>query len=163
MSYNPNGPRNSGMMNTGTTGTTGTTGLGMNRTEIETPRTIPVEGLGAETPESLRDRAQHLATTVKDKATALGSQVSDRVNSGVTSVGEKMSDMANVLRDRAPDQIAPYADRAARSLERAGHYLQEQSMSDFVDDLSGIIQRHPIPSMLTGITLGFLLARNSRR
>jgi hypothetical protein len=149
MSYNPNGPRN----------TSGSTGYG-----TSTPvQTAPVETHVEEAAESLRDKAEHFASNVKDKASELGSTVADRANSAVNTVGERISDVAGALRDKAPSSLAPYADRAADTLERAGSYLQHSDFGDFFDDVSGIIRRHPVPAMLTGVALGFILARNSRR
>lgn len=156
MSYNPNGPRNT--MGTGY-GTTGTTGSGY---DVGTSRTIPVTET-EETAEGLRAKAEQLASTVKDKASQLGTTMSDKANAAVTTMGEKMADLGHSLRDRAPNALAPYADRAASGLERAGQYLQEGDLGDFVDDVAGIIRRHPIPAMLTGVAIGFLVARNSRR
>jgi len=149
MSYNPNGPRNT----TGTTFGTGTTGT--SSSYESTGRTLPVE---TET-EGLRSKAEHLASTVKDKAAQFGSTVSDKANSAITSMGEKMSDMGHSLSEKVPTSLAPYAE----GLERAGQYLQRQDIGDFVDDLSGIIRRHPMPAMMTGVALGFLLARTARR
>lgn len=167
MSYNPNGPRGT----TGTTGTTGTgttgmggTGMGssgmgtsssydtMNRSgdvDVE----VELEG------QSLRSKAENLASTVKDKASQLSSTVSEKANTAITSMGEKMTDMGHALRDKVPNSLQPYAE----SIERAGQYLQRQDLGDFVNDLSGIIRRHPMPAMLTGVALGFFLARTARR
>lgn len=108
---------------------------------------------------NLRAKAEDLATTVKDKASQFGTTVSDKANAAVTSVGEKMSDMGHALSEKLPTSLAPYAD----SIEKAGQYLQRQDLGDFVDDVSGIIRRHPMPAMMTGIALGFLLARTAKR
>jgi len=166
MSYNPNGQRN----NLGTTGATA--GMGMPSSATSglgtiggTSRTIPTTTSESteSAAESLRGKAEQLASTVKEKATELGCQVSERANAAVTSVGETMSSMAHSLRDHLPSSVPTYADRAADTLDRAGQYLQQQDLGDFVDDLSGMIRRNPIPSVLTGVALGFLLARSSRR
>jgi hypothetical protein len=176
MSYNnPNGPRN----NIGTTGTSGTSGLGTTGGSLGSSsaglgttggvsRTIPLSdtsSTGTETSaEGLRGKAEQIASTVREKASELGSQVSERANAAVTSMGGTISQVANQLRGgNIPSSVAPYADRAAESLDRAGQYLQQRELSDFVDDVSGMIRRNPIPSVLTGIALGFLLARSSRR
>lgn len=175
MSYNPNGPRNTMGTNVGTggtTGTSGTSGFGTTSTGgttgtggFTTSRTdYEVTTSTTEQPaEGLRQKAEHLASNVKDKASAIGAQVSDKANAAVSSMGEKMSDLGNVLRENAPEAVAPYADRAAQTLERAGNYLAHGDFGDYFDDLSGLIRRHPVPAMLTGVAIGFLLARNSRR
>jgi len=170
MSYNPNGPRNTMGTNLGTSSTSGTPGTGgftTPRTDYDvttgTVRSTSVESTTEPAAEGLRQKAEHLASNVKDKASQLGSQVSDKANAAVSSMGEKMSDVASALRERAPESMAPYADRAADTLERAGNYLAHGDFGDYFDDVSGLIRRHPVPAMLTGVAIGFLLARNSRR
>lgn len=175
MSYNPNGPRNNtGMSNYGTPGSSS---LSSTRTDFETETTEESEGL--------RAKAEHLASNVKDKASQLGSQVSekasqlgsqvqdkasqfgsqvhDKASAAMSSVSEKFSDMAGAVREHVPAAVAPYAERAADTLERAGSYLKEHDLGEFMDDVTGLIRRHPMPAMLTGVALGFLLARNTRR
>jgi ElaB/YqjD/DUF883 family membrane-anchored ribosome-binding protein len=110
-------------------------------------------------PETLRQKAENLASTVKDKASQLSSSAADKANTAITSMGEKMSNVGHTLREKAPTSLQSYAE----SIERAGQYLQRQDLSDFVEDLSGIIRRHPMPAMMTGIALGFLLSRTAKR
>jgi ElaB/YqjD/DUF883 family membrane-anchored ribosome-binding protein len=158
MSYNPNGPRN----------TVGTS-LGTSRTELESTTgrtTMPGGQQGTEsTTDTLRNKASELGARaseagaqVRERAAEIGHQVSDRASQGVHSVGERMSDMANSLRERAPESVQPYADRAANTLERAGEYLQTSTLNDFFDDMSSVVRRNPVPAMLTGVAVGFLLA-----
>jgi len=158
MSYNPNGPRSA----TGTTfgagtSTSGTTGMGTSAYD-SAKKDIDVE-VELEESHGLRAKAENLASSMKDKASQIGSTVSDKANSAVTSMGEKMSDVGHALREKVPTSLAPYAE----GIERAGNYLQRQDIGDFVDDLSGIIRRHPMPALLTGVAFGFLLARTAKR
>lgn len=155
MSYNPNGPRN-------TSGTTYGTGTGSSTGTSAYEAATRSNDLDVEVDldkKNLRAKAEELATSVKDKASQLSTTVSDKANAAVTSMGEKMSDMGHALREKVPTSLAPYAE----SIERAGQYLQRQDLGDLVDDVSGIIRRHPMPAMLTGVALGFLLARTAKR
>jgi hypothetical protein len=54
------------------------------------------------------------------------------------------------------------ADRTARGLEDAGRYLQEEGLSGMADDFTDLIRRNPIPAVLIGIGLGFMIARACR-
>jgi len=47
----------------------------------------------------------------------------------------------------------------AQTLESSGRYLQEQGLEGIGEDLSAVIRRHPLPSVLVGICLGFCMAR----
>jgi hypothetical protein len=54
------------------------------------------------------------------------------------------------------------AESVASSLEQGGRYLQQEGFSGVGDDLTNLIKRNPIQSMLVGIGIGFLLARVTR-
>jgi hypothetical protein len=47
----------------------------------------------------------------------------------------------------------------AGALESSGRYLEEQGLSGIGEDLTNLIRRNPLPAILLGIGLGFLLAR----
>jgi hypothetical protein len=51
----------------------------------------------------------------------------------------------------------------AEKLEVAGSYLQERDVNHMLSDLSGMIRRYPVPSLLIGLGIGYLLARGTRR
>jgi hypothetical protein len=70
-----------------------------------------------------------------------------------------------VIRDRAPHEgtIGTAATAVADKLDVAGSYLQRKDLDHMVDDLSGMIRRYPIPSLLVGLGIGYLLAKSTRR
>jgi hypothetical protein len=47
----------------------------------------------------------------------------------------------------------------ASTLEQGGRYIQEEGLSGMTDDLTNLIKKNPIPALLFGIGIGFLLAR----
>jgi hypothetical protein len=51
----------------------------------------------------------------------------------------------------------------ASALDSSGRYLEEQGLSGMAEDVTNLIRRNPIPAMLIGVGLGFLLARLTRR
>jgi hypothetical protein len=55
------------------------------------------------------------------------------------------------------------ATAVAEKLDVAGTYLQEKDLNHVLDDLSGMIRRHPVPALLIGLGVGYLLARGTRR
>jgi hypothetical protein len=54
------------------------------------------------------------------------------------------------------------ASGVASALDSSGRYLEEQGLSGMADDVTNLIRRNPIPAMLIGVGLGFLLARLTR-
>jgi hypothetical protein len=50
----------------------------------------------------------------------------------------------------------------AGALETSGKYLEEKNLTGMVDDLTDLVRKNPIPALLIGVGLGFLLARTLR-
>jgi len=75
-----------------------------------------------------------------------------------------MQNLGEKVRDRAPDSgfLGTAADKVAGGLESAGKYLEDKNLSGMAEDLTGMIRRNPIPALLIGVGLGFLLARTLR-
>jgi hypothetical protein len=51
----------------------------------------------------------------------------------------------------------------ASGLESGGQYLQQQGIKGVADDLTQLIRRNPIPALLLGVGLGFVVARATMR
>jgi hypothetical protein len=114
--------------------------------------------------EDARAKAGEVADTVRAKASEAGAQVADTVNDAMTSTGEQLSSVAQSVRERAPaGQIGQVASATADALDRGGRYLQDQDLAGVRSDLEAIIRRYPIPSLLVGAGVSFLLARSLRR
>jgi hypothetical protein len=47
----------------------------------------------------------------------------------------------------------------ADTLEGAGKYLEDKNLSGMMDDVTGLIKRNPIPAVLLGLGIGFLVGR----
>ena len=47
----------------------------------------------------------------------------------------------------------------ANTLETYGKELQEHGLTGIAEDITNTVRKHPIPAVLIGIGLGFLLAR----
>jgi hypothetical protein len=50
----------------------------------------------------------------------------------------------------------------ADSLEHTGRYLQEEGVVGMAEDVAELIRRNPIPSLMIGIGIGFMLAKMFR-
>ena len=82
-----------------------------------------------------------------------------------SAVGEKIGSLAGVIRDKAPHEgaVGTAATTVAQKLDAAGSYLQQKDLDHVMGDLSTIIRRYPVPSLLIGLGIGYLLARSTRR
>lgn len=151
MSERSNGP---GMTMLSSSGTRGTELLGSDQPHPvehgQKPDTDACQGVDA--CHGVFSQAEHLAKTVKDKA-----------NAAMVGVGERISGVAEGLREHSPGSFAPYTGKAAAGLEQAGSYLQRGTIGGVLDDLTDFMGRHPMPLVLTGMALGFMLGRKLRR
>jgi uncharacterized protein YjbJ (UPF0337 family) len=89
-------------------------------------------------------------------------------NGGVqvaSAVGERIGSLADVIRDKAPHEgaVGTAATAVAEKLDVAGSYLQEKDLNHVLGDVSNMIRRYPVPSLLIGLGIGYLLARSARR
>ena len=98
------------------------------------------------------------------KAQELGATAASKASEAATAVGEQMGSLAGVIRDNAPREgaIATAATAVAGGLESASSYLQEKEYENIVTDLTALVRRYPVQSLLVGVGLGYLLARSTK-
>jgi uncharacterized protein YjbJ (UPF0337 family) len=94
-----------------------------------------------------------------------GASIVAMASQPISAVGEQMGSLAGVIRDNAPHEgvVGSAATTVAEKLDAAGTYLQEKNLDHVVGDLSGMIRRYPVPSLLVGLGIGYLLALSTRR
>jgi F0F1-type ATP synthase assembly protein I len=107
-----------------------------------------------------RDTASAVASQAKDVAANIGSRAEDAAG----SVGHGMQSLAGTIRDKAPQGgvMGSAATSVANALESSGKYLEEEGLSGMGQDVTELIRRNPIPAMLIGVGIGYLLARALR-
>jgi hypothetical protein len=108
----------------------------------------------------VKDMASHAGQAVGSAATAVGHKAED----AVSSVGRGMESLGEKVREKGPDHgpLAKATSAVAGALETGGKYLEDKKISGMADDLTDLIKRNPIPALLIGVGLGFLLARTFR-
>jgi len=121
-----------------------------------------------QTASTVVDKAKQAASTVAEKARDIAgnvaSNVGEKADTAVSSVGSGMQSLAGTIRDKAPSGgvLGGAASGVAGALDSSGRYLEEQGLSGIADDLTTLIRRHPLPAVLIGVGVGFLLARITR-
>jgi len=126
-------------------------------------------------PAGVADKAKEAASGVVDKVKDMASSAGQAVGSAATTVGHKADDavgsvgsgmhsLADKIHDAAPEHgvLGKAADCVANTLEAGGRYLEDKKISGMAGDVTDMIRRNPIPALLVGIGLGFLLARTLR-
>jgi ElaB/YqjD/DUF883 family membrane-anchored ribosome-binding protein len=107
---------------------------------------------------SVADKGREVASSVGEKAKDLASSVSEQARGAVSTVQQKAGEVASQIGHKAEDAATAVAD----TWQAGRDYVMEQGFSGMADDLATIIRRNPIPSMLIGFGLGFLLARTMK-
>jgi len=111
--------------------------------------------------EFVRDKAGQAGEFVRDKAGQASDFIRDKAEQATTSAGKGMENLAGTIRDRGPQSGAfgRASSTVADTLDRTGRYLEDQGLSGMADDLTTLVRNHPLPAVLVGIGLGFMLAR----
>jgi hypothetical protein len=111
------------------------------------------------------DRAKDVASGVAQRASDAASTVGQRAEDAASSVGGGMRSLAGTIREHTPREgmLGSASSAVSSTLESGGRYLQEEGLSGLLDDLTNLVRRNPIPALLVGIGIGFLLARTTTR
>ena len=129
------------------------------------------QNVGGNVADRARDMARGATETARDAATG----VMDRARDVAGNVADKARDVAGNVADTARDwasgAVGAVADTdvvnkageyVSDAWESGSRYFQEHNFKDMADDVAGVIRRNPIPALLVGIGLGFVLARSMR-
>ena len=109
-------------------------------------------------------RVKDTASSVAGQAQDVASNLGQRAEEATSSVGSGMRSLAGTLRENLPHEgmMGSASSAVADTLERGGRYLEEEGLSGVGADFTDLIRRNPIPALLVGIGIGFLLGRTMR-
>jgi hypothetical protein len=110
------------------------------------------------------ESVQRAASTAMDKAQELAQNAGRRAEDATAALGERVQSAAGALRERGPQEgmLGSATGTVADSLDQAGRYIQDEGLAGMAEDLTELIRRNPIPAMLIGVGIGFLLAKVMR-
>lgn len=111
------------------------------------------------------EKVQQATSAAMSKAHEMASAASRRVDEATAALGERVRSAGGSLRDRGPREgmLGSATGAVAGSLESTGRYIQEEGVLGMFEDVTGLIRRNPIPAMLVGVGIGFMLAKMMRR
>jgi ElaB/YqjD/DUF883 family membrane-anchored ribosome-binding protein len=111
------------------------------------------------------EHVQRAASTAMDKAQEMVSTAGKRAEEATAALGERVQSAASTLRERGPSEgmLGTATGAVADSLDQAGRYIHDEGLAGMAEDVTELIRRNPIPAMLVGIGIGFMLARLLRR
>lgn len=120
-----------------------------------------IAGLGAD----VGNRAMNAAGVVYKKAEDAASYVSQKAADATTAVGGTLKSMGDSVRTNAPHTglAGDASNTMADTLESSGQYIQSHGFSGATEDLTNVIRRNPITSLLAAVGVGFLIAQATAR
>jgi len=110
--------------------------------------------------DSARDAASQAGQAVSGAASTVGRKAED----WTSAAGSKVESLADTVRDKGPSagMFGKANEAVADSLENVGEYLQDKNLSGMMGDVSELIKRNPIPALLLGLGVGYLVGRSLR-
>jgi len=113
--------------------------------------------LGHEAAQKARDIGHDLADAGRSAASAAGKAV----DQATSKTGEGIASLGDTVREYGPRQgyMGQATETVASSIEKTGQYLQSEGFSGMTNDLTEMVKRNPLPALLFGIGVGFILAR----
>jgi homoserine kinase len=111
------------------------------------------------------DTAKDVASNVAGKAKDMASTVGNKAEDATHAVGSGMQSLAGTMRENMPHggMLGSATSSIASGLDSTGRYLKEEGLSGIADDMTNLVRRNPLPAMLCGVALGFILARATSR
>jgi len=121
------------------------------------------------------EKAREVGTQAFDKAKEVASSVGEMVNQAATAAGKtadnltagagtQLKSLGDTIAANAPHQgvLGNASQAVANTIKQGGQYLEESGLSGVAEDATNLIRRHPVPAVLIGIGVGFLIGRALR-
>jgi hypothetical protein len=118
------------------------------------------------------EKAKDAAGQAYDKGKDAMSSVGEAVSSAAGAVGKTADNMTSAAGSGVKslgDTIAAHtphegmlgsaSQAVAGTVKQAGEYMEREGLSGMFEDLTGVIRNHPVPAVLIGIGIGFLIGR----
>lgn len=113
----------------------------------------------------IMEKAKDVASNVAGKVGDAASWAGHRADDAASGMGSGMKSLGETIRDKGPQSgiLGGATSAVGGAIESAGSYLEDKGLSGIGGDLTDLIRRNPIPAILIGVGLGFLLARLTSR
>jgi hypothetical protein len=109
-------------------------------------------------------KGKEAAGPLANKAGEAASMVGRKVDEATSAVGAGVSSFADRLKSSGPQEgmLGHALGGVADTIKEGGKYLQNEGLSGMTKDVTDLIRRNPLPAVLVGLGLGFLIGRMLR-
>jgi ElaB/YqjD/DUF883 family membrane-anchored ribosome-binding protein len=106
-------------------------------------------------------KASEVGQAVSQKASEVGQAVGHKAEEATSAVGSGMQTLADKVRDNTPNEgmLGSASKAVADTIDSAGKYVEDKNLTGMMDDVTGLIRRNPVPALLVGLGIGFLIGR----
>lgn len=108
--------------------------------------------------EGLAKAKDAVESGVRTTQHAIGDTI-DRAKEAASTVAHSVSDAATYVGQKAESATSSVGG----AMENTGHYLKNDGLQHMTSDVAEMIRRNPVPAVLIGMGLGFLLAQATSR
>jgi hypothetical protein len=114
--------------------------------------------------QAVQSAASAAGQAIQHTAANVGHSVAHKAEQATAAVGSGMQSLADSVRHQGPDSgvLGSAKESVAETLDSTGHYIEDRNLGGMMDDLTGVIKRNPVPAVLIGLGIGFLLGRTLR-
>jgi len=111
--------------------------------------------------QAVTQKAGEVASNIGHKAGEVASNIGHKAEDATSAVGSGMQTLADKVRDNTPNQgmLGSASRGVADAIDSAGKYVEDKNLSGMMDDVTGLVKRNPIPALLVGLGVGFLIGR----
>jgi len=151
--------------------TTTSSNKGKEENRTNAPTMEKAKDVAAQAVDKTKDVASQVADRAKEAASSVGTMVSDaasnvgkKADELTSSAGSSLKGFGDTISRNAPHEgmLGDASQTVANTIKQSGRYLEEAGLSGIADDLTELIKRNPVPAVLVGLGVGFLLGRAFR-
>lgn len=131
----------------------------------EDNRTNPAMEKAKEVGAQAFDKAKEAASSVGEMVSQAASTVGKTADNLTSGAGTQIKNLGDTLAAHTPQQgmLGSASQAVASTIKQGGQYIEESGLSGMTEDVTNMIRRNPVPAVLIGIGVGFLLGRALRR
>src|SRR5262249_10263668 len=99
------------------------------------------------------------------EAQPVSSFVAEKAARATEAIGSGMESMGQMIREHSPEAgvLGDTGHTIADNLEAGGRYLEREGLDGIGNYLTNMIRRNPLPALIVGTGLGYLVACRMRR
>lgn len=134
-------------------------GSALGKAEVAADKARDAMNAGIESGRQAIDEAKNAMSAGMNAAQEKASSVIGMAKGAASNVANSVSDAACYAGHKAEEATSSVGG----AIESTGHYLKEDGLRHIATDVTELIRRNPVPAMMIGIGLGFLVAQASSR